>query len=180
MSLQNQQQASSPLAAPRVNPEFARALDELVSLARQGQPPDSLFFNPSDEWLVSQMPILQDLPQEDRDQVLAEAGRIKEEAAAANAAGRAATRAWPGVVVRLDSGGLAFFSQLGVVRRPDLTQYFIDGFVKNRDALAFSEENQALFAEVFSHVNNYMRQRFPCRQTRQPHGRRPRWCRRSQ
>ena len=158
MSLQNQQQASSPLAAPQVNPEFARALDELVSLAKQGQPPDSLFFNPSDEWLVSQMPILQDLPQEDRDQVLAEASRISEEAAAANAAGRAATRAWPGVVVRLDSGGLAFFSQLGVVRRPDLTQYFIDGFVKNRDALAFSEDNQALFAEVFTHVNNYMRQ----------------------
>src|SRR3990172_7160986 len=34
-------------------------------------------------------------------------------------------------------------------RRPDLPQYFIDGFLHNRDALAFSEVNQQLFAEVF-------------------------------
>ena len=80
------------------------------------------------------------------------------EASEANSAGRAATRAWPGVVVRLDRGGLAFFSQLGVVRRPDLTQYFIDDFVMNRDSVAFSEDNQALFADVFAYVNQYMRQ----------------------
>ena len=74
----------------------------------------------------------------------------------ANAAGRAAGRAWPGVVVRLDTGGYAFFSQLGVVRRPDLTQYFIDGFAKNRDGVVFSTENQTLFTEVFGYINSYM------------------------
>ena len=30
-----------------------------------------------------------------------------------------------------------FFSQLGVARRPDLTQYFVDGFTRNRDAPGF-------------------------------------------
>ena len=45
-------------------------------------------------------------------------------------------QAWPGVAVRLNSGGLGFFSQLGVVRRPDLTQYYVDGFTPNRDALS--------------------------------------------
>nr|MCS5657072.1 phosphoenolpyruvate carboxykinase (ATP) [Dehalococcoidia bacterium] len=87
------------------------------------------------------------------------------EAEEANAAGRAATRAWPEVVVRLDSGGLAFFSQLGVVRRPDLTQYFIDGFPKNRDALAFNEDSQSLFAEVFTYINRYMAEQFSAGKT---------------
>ena len=157
MSLESPKRPS-PLAVPAVNREFAGALDELVALARQGQPPDSRFFNPSNEWLFSHMPVLQDLPQEDQALILEEARQVDLEAAEANSAGRAATRAWPGVVVRLDSGGLAFFSQLGVVRRPDLTQYFIDGFVRNRDSLAFSEANQALFAEVFTHVNRYLQQ----------------------
>jgi len=160
MSLQSRQEQPSPLAAPRLNPEFVSALDELVALARQGQPPDSRFFNPPHEWLVGHIPILQNLPEQKQIQVLAEARRVVQEAAEANSAGRAAQRAWPEVVVRLDNGGLAFFSQLGVVRRPDLTQYFVDGFVRNRDALAFSEDNQALFAEVFGHVNRFMRQHF--------------------
>ena len=55
---------------------------------------------------------------------------------------------------------MAFFSQLGVVRRPDLTQYFIDGFSQNRDALAFSEDSQALFAEVLSVLTQKMEQLF--------------------
>ena len=89
-----------------------------------------------------------------------EAEQVAEEAQQAYAQGKAAKRAWPGVVVRLDNGGHAFFSQLGVARRPDLTQYFIDGFSKNRDALAFSESNQALFAEVLSHINRFMKSHF--------------------
>ena len=148
----------SPLTAPAVNRDFVVALDELVAQARQGQRQDSQFFNPPNEWLLSHMPVLQDLPQDDQALILEEARQVDLEAAEANSAGRAATRAWPGVVVRLDSGGLAFFSQLGVARRPDLTQYFIDDFVMNRDSVAFSEDNQALFAEVFAYVNQYMRQ----------------------
>ena len=148
----------SPLTAPAVNPDFEGALDELLAQARQGQRPDSRFFNPPNDWLFSHMPVLQDLPQEDQALILEEALQLDVEASEANSAGRAATRAWPGVVVRLDRGGLAFFSQLGVVRRPDLTQYFIDDFVMNRDSVAFSENNQALFADVFAYVNQYMRQ----------------------
>ena len=158
MSSERQQQ--SPLAAPAVNPEFLRELDQLVGLARIGQKPDSRYFNPPKEWLFGHMSVLQDLPEAERAQILTEARQLEKEAKETNAAGRAATRAWPGVVVRLDSGGLAFFSQLGVVRRPDLTQYFIDGFPKNRDALAFSEEAQSLFAEVFAYIHRYMEKQF--------------------
>lgn len=91
---------------------------------------------------------------------MAEAEQVAEEAQQAYSQGKAAKRAWPGIVVRLDNGGHAFFSQLGVARRPDLTQYFIDGFSKNRDALAFSVANQSLFAEVVSHINRFVKSRF--------------------
>ena len=150
----------SPLDGPPINPAFNRELNELVALASQGQPPDSKFSNPSDEWLTDHMPIMQDMPQVKREQILAEAREIDEEARRMNAEGKAASRAGPGAAFRLDNGGLAFFSQLGVARRPDLTQYFIDGFAKNRDALAFSEANQALFAEVFAYINRFMKHQF--------------------
>ena len=165
MSSDSQQQPPSPLAAPAVNPGFLKALDELAGLARQGQPAESQFFNPPIEWLYQHMPVLQDMPEEAQQRIFTEASAIDQEAEEANAAGRAATRAWPEVVVRLDSGGLAFFSQLGVVRRPDLTQYFVDDFVQNRDALSFSETNQALFSEVLERINDYMRQQFASGQT---------------
>ena len=128
MSLQSQQDQPSLLDAPPINPDFVKALDDLVALARQGQSSESQFFNPPNDWLIGHMPILQDLPEETQKKVLEEARLVEQEAAEANAAGRAAARAWPEVVVRLDNGGLAFFCQLGVVRRSDLTQYFIDGF----------------------------------------------------
>ncbi len=165
MSSDSQQQPPSPLAAPAVNPGFLKALDELVGLAKQGQPAESQFFNPPIQWLYQHMPVLQDMPEEAQQRIFTEASAIDREAEEANAAGRAATRAWPEVVVRLDSGGLAFFSQLGVVRRPDLTQYFVDDFVQNRDALSFSETNQALFAEVLDRINDYMRRQLASGQT---------------
>jgi len=160
MTSHDQQESPSSLVGPPVNPAFAKALDELVDLAKQGQRPDCDFFNPPNEWLISRMPIFQDFPQQEQERVLGEARGIAWEAERANAAGQAAARVWPGVVFRLDSGGLGFFSQLGVVRRPDLTHYFIDGFPRNRDALAFSEANQALFAEVFPYITRRMKQHF--------------------
>ena len=163
MSSERQQQ--SPLAAPAVNPDFLKELDQLVGLASSGQKTDSQYFNPPNDWLFGHMSVLQDLPESERAKILAEASQLDKEAEEANAAGRAATRAWPEVVVRLDSGGLAFFSQLGVVRRPDLTQYFIDGFPKNRDALAFNEDSQSLFAEVFTYINRYMAEQFSAGKT---------------
>ena len=163
MSSERQQQ--SPLAAPAVNPDFLKELDQLVGLASSGQKTDSQYFNPPNDWLFGHMSVLQDLPEAERAKILAEASQLDKEAEEANAAGRAATRAWPEVVVRLDSGGLAFFSQLGVVRRPDLTQYFIDGFPKNRDALAFNEDSQSLFAEVFTYINRYMAEQFSAGKT---------------
>jgi hypothetical protein len=148
------------LAGPPIHPAFARALNEMVATARQGQPKDSQFFNPSEEWLVGHMRIFQDLPTEEREQVLQEARQIAMEAEEANAVGKAATRAGPDVAVRLDSGGLGFFSQLGVARRPDLTQYFIDGFFQNRDGVAFSEASQALFAEILPYMTVAMKKHF--------------------
>ena len=159
MSPQMQPEAGSALAGPAAVPAFEKELDRLVALARRGHKPGALYNNPSDQWLVSQMHVLQDLPEDERQRFLSEASLVDKEAEEANAAGRAASRAWPGVVVRLDTGGLAFFSQLGVVRRPDLTQYFIDGFAKNRDGVVFTEENQTLFTEVFSYINAFMEEK---------------------
>ena len=153
-----QAESSSPLTGPAINPEFARALEELVGLAQQGQQPGCEVYNPSDQWLISHMPVLQDLPQSQQEQVFQEVRELEEVARSANAEGRAASRVWPEVVVRLDNGGLDCFSQMGVVRRPDLTQYFIDGFDKNRDAEAFSEANQVLFTEVFRQICSRMKE----------------------
>lgn len=144
----------SVLEGPPVDPAFERALDNLVAAAARGHRPDSEFFNPNEPWLVSRMRIFQDLQPEEKSRVLQEYARIREEAERANAEGKAAPRAGPAVVFRLDTGGLAFFSELGVARRPDLTQYFIDGFPANRDAIAFSAENQKLFAEIFPYITS--------------------------
>ncbi len=152
--------SASLLDGPAINPAFAAALDELVGIARQGHKPASKYFNPPDQWLIDQMPVIQDMSQQDQDRILDEARSLSQGNEAANAEGRAGTRVFPDAVVRLDNGGLAFFSQLGVVRRPDLTLYFIDGFQKNRDGLAFSEANQALFAGVFSSIAQYMNKQF--------------------
>lgn len=141
-------------------PEFEAALTRLCAIARQGQRADSQLYNPSEEWLVGNMPIFQDLPAERQSELLREAAALENEAESANAAGRAAAKVWPETVFRLDNGGLAFFSQLGVVRRPDLTQYFVEGFTRNRDALAFSEDNQRLFAPVFQQVCDRMEAHF--------------------
>ena len=153
-------ESNSPLAAPPIVPDFAKALDELVTAAYEGHMPASQFYNPPDKWLIEHMSIFQDLPQGGRADVLREASDLTKSAETANAEGRAAARVWPDVVMRLDNGGLAFFSQLGVVRRPDLTQYFIDGFARNRDALAFEESSQVLFAEVFPYITRYMKEHF--------------------
>jgi ATP-dependent phosphoenolpyruvate carboxykinase len=140
-------------------PAFEKELDRLVALARKGHKPGATFNNPSEEWLISQMHVLQDLSEEVQQKYLDEGSIIDKEAAEANAAGKAAGRAWPGVAIRLDTGGYGFFSQLGVVRRPDLTQYFIDGFAKNRDGVVFTTESQTLFTEVFGYINSYMEEK---------------------
>ena len=154
------QEIGSALAAPPVVPAFVSALDDLVATARKGHRRDSSFFNPSNEWLTGHMRIFQDLPLPEREKVLQEAGRVIQESEQLNSEGKAGIRVWPDIAVRLDSGGVGFFSQLGVARRPDLTQYFIDGFSRNRDALAFSESNQALFAEILPYITELMKERF--------------------
>ncbi len=141
---------------PPINPDFLKELDELVALGKRGHRQDCSLFNPPDQALIDGLPIYQDLPSDRQEEALKEFAKIRAEGAEANSAGRAAYRAGPRVVVRLDNGGLAYYSQLGVVRRPDLTQYFIDGFPRNRDALAFSQENQELFTEVFAFINKRM------------------------
>ena len=157
---QRDRKPSIALPGPAVDPAFEKSLDHLVALAKKGQRTDSPLFNPSQEWLLDQIKVFQDLSPEERENVLEEVSEVNKEAEAANAQGKAAAKVWPETVVRLDNGGLAFFSQLGVVRRPDLTQYFIDGFSQNRDALAFSEDSQALFAEVLSVLTQKMEQLF--------------------
>ena len=156
---------SPGLAGPPVDARFDAALNELIAVAQKGHEPSSEYFNPSEAWLTQHMRILQDLPAAERQEVLREAVAVEREASEADAAGRAAIRAWPDVAVRLDSGGLAFFSQLGVARRPDLTQYFIDGFERNRDSLALSAENQRLFADVIPLITRTLERHFSARDT---------------
>ena len=154
------QGTGTALDGPPVNPGFAKALDELVATAKEGHTRDSQFFNPPSEWLVGHMRIFQDLSAQQREGLLLEADQIVQECAWLNREGKAGIRVWPDTVVRLDSGGVGFFSQLGVARRPDLTQYFIDGFQRNRDALAFSEANQALFVEILPYITARMKECF--------------------
>lgn len=148
------------LQGPPVHPGFSKALDDLVATAKMGHSRESQFFNPDSEWLKSHMRIFQDLPAQQKEQLLLEADQVTQECAWLNSEGKAGIRAWPDTVVRLDSGGVGFFSQLGVARRPDLTQYFIDGFHRNRDALAFSHENQELFAEILPYITARMKDCF--------------------
>lgn len=151
---------SEGLAGPPINPRFAQALTELVDMAKQGHRPGNPLFNPPDDWLIGQMRILQNLPQDIQQQALHEQERALQEAREANAQGKAAYSVGPEVVCRLDSGGVAFCSQLGVARRPDLTQYFVDGFARNRDAVAFSEASQALFADVLPYLTRVLKDSF--------------------
>ncbi len=150
----------SALAGPRINPEFERSLDALVALARGGHRPDAEMFNPTDQWLLDNMRVFQDLPPDRQKGLRDEGEKLRLAALEVNAAGRAAARAGPDVVIRLDSGGVGFFSQLGVARRPEATHYFVDGFARNRDSLSFSEENQALFAPVLAAIVDAMKGHF--------------------
>ncbi|MBM3926004.1 MAG: hypothetical protein FJ320_08470 [SAR202 cluster bacterium] len=152
--------AASILEGPRAVPAFKKALNDLVAQAKKGHSPSSEVFNPTDQWLIQRMPVYQDLPEAQRSRLLKEYTTSGPARRAANSQGKAARRAGPEVVFRLDTGGLAFYSQLGVARRPDLTQYFIDGFSKNRDALSFSEASQELFAEVFPYITRKMESSF--------------------
>ena len=98
MSPQIQPKPGSSLAGPTIVPAFVTELDRLVDLARRGHQPDSVFNNPSQEWLTSHMNVLQDLPEDEQQSFLSEASLIDKEAEEANAAGKAAGRAWPGAV----------------------------------------------------------------------------------
>ena len=144
------------LQGPEKNQEFDKAIDRLTAIAREGHRGQSDFNNPSDAWLISNMRVFQNMESSQQSDILSEVDSLKVEAEQLNGQGRAATKLWPDASIRLDNGGLAFFSQLGVARRPDLTQYFVDGFIRNRDALAFDEANQEIFTEVITRIADVM------------------------
>ena len=93
MSPQTQPKAGSALAGPTAVPAFEKELDRLVGMARKGHKPGATYNNPSDEWLISQMRVLQNLPDDEQQRFLSEARVIDKESEEANAAGRAAGRA---------------------------------------------------------------------------------------
>lgn len=154
------QTLASPLDPPELNPQFISALEDLITVARSGHSSDSDFFNPDDSWLFKQMRIFQEMSHSEQSQILEEAKYIIGESSKANSEGKAGKRAWADAVIRLDNGGIAAYSQLGVARRPDLTQYLIEGFTRNRDSLAFEEDNQRLFAEVLPYITKIMSESF--------------------
>ena len=145
---------------PSVNLNFSNALDDLMLIAHKGQSSDSPLFNPADSFLIDQMKISKKLSENEYQKILYEANEINKSYEKSKSTNKAAKRAGPDIVAQLETGGLAFFSQLGVARRPDLTQYFIDGFTKNRDAIAFSEDNQSLFAEILPYISKYIEEQF--------------------
>ena len=130
------------LEGPEKDLDFEKAIDRLVNVARRGHRPGSDYNNPSDEWLISKMRIFQNMESPEQMQILEQVGALEKEAEQLNAQGRAATKLWPDASIQLDNGGLAFFSQLGVARRPDLTQYFIDGFIILFSSLKFKIDSQ--------------------------------------
>lgn len=140
------------LDGPEKNPEFNNAINRLVGIAKMGHQSSSDFNNPSNDWLISNMRVFQSMQISQQTDILSEVALLRSEAEQLNAQGRAATKLWPDASIQLDNGGLAFFSQLGVARRPDLTQYFVDGFTRNRDALAFDETSQEIFTDVISRI----------------------------
>jgi hypothetical protein len=153
-------EAGSSLDGPPVHGPFAAALDDAIAAACEGQRPGSEYYNPGDDWLIARMRIFSQQPDAEKQRILDEFAQVRQDGEQANASGKAARRAGAESVIATDAGGLAFYSQLGVARRPDLTQYFIDGFSQNRDALAFSTESQRLFADVLPHIAAYLRECF--------------------
>ena len=145
---------------PVINSNFSNALDDLIEICHKGQSSNSKLFNPEDSFLIDQMKISKKLPLNEYQELLNEANEINTSYEKSKSTNKAAKRAGPDIVAQLETGGLAFFSQLGVARRPDLTQYFIDGFTKNRDAIAFSEENQSLFADILPYITKYIKEQF--------------------
>ena len=141
---------------PIVNVKFLKSLNNLIEIANKGQSSTSPLFNPTDSYLINQMKITKNLSEKEYQEILNESDEINTSYEKSKATNKAAKRAGPDIVAQLENGGLAFFSQLGVARRPDLTQYFIDGFTKNRDAIAFSEENQSLFADILPYISEYI------------------------
>ena len=67
------EELDSVLSGPNVDANLNSALDALVNLASKGHKPSVEFFNPSEEWVVSKMRILQDLSEEDQGKWLDEA-----------------------------------------------------------------------------------------------------------
>ncbi len=103
----------SSVTAPPINKNFGNVLDELVALSAHGQRPDSPFFNPDHEWLNSHARAYDDLPEDEQSRVLEQARQISREAERANEEGKAASRAWPDIAVRLNSGGPGLLQPVG-------------------------------------------------------------------
>ena len=99
----DQPDGKSPLAGPEIVPEFEAALTRLCAAARRGQRTDSELYNPSEEWLVGNMSIFQDLPGDRQSELRNEALELEKVAAEVNSVGRAATKVWPETVFRLDN-----------------------------------------------------------------------------
>ncbi|MEE2884827.1 MAG: hypothetical protein VX701_03945 [Chloroflexota bacterium] len=152
--------SDSRLPTPEISLKFVKALDELVSEANRGHDPKTVWNNPDDSWLLSQVGYLDSLNGSERSKLLEESAQLEQLALSLSTQGRAAEKVWPKIGVRLKSGGLASFSQLGVRRRPDITKYFIDGFPRNRHANLLTEEDQEILSDILPYITDYMRTHF--------------------
>ena len=78
--MQPEKQGSSALNGPITNQKFSTSLDELVAIAKKGHPKDSEFFNPSDQWILDQVRVFQNLPEADRNTFLEQAEELNKQA----------------------------------------------------------------------------------------------------
>ena len=152
--------SDSPLPTPQINTSFLNNLAEMISEANRGHNSESDWNNPSDDWLQNQIDYLDELTAREKTKILEKSEQMEHLALSLSNQGKVAEKVWPKIGVRLKSGGLASFSQLGVRRRPDITKYFIDGFPSNRHANLLTEEDQDLLSEILPHITEYMRNHF--------------------
>ena len=93
-------------------PAFSKALDDLLDVAKAGHGTGSEFFNPGYDWLIEKMRVFQDFDSSSQKAVIKDAEQLEKESIELNNEGKAGKKVWPDVAVRLETGGLGFFSQM--------------------------------------------------------------------
>ena len=86
--------SDSRLPTPEISLKFVKALDELVSEANRGHDPKTVWNNPDDSWLLSQVGYLDSLNGSERSKLLEESAQLEQLALSLSTQGHAAEKVW--------------------------------------------------------------------------------------